>query len=65
MLLEYKMVQKQRSKTREEFIIRIGPQLMEIIKEQMKSIKNVTYGVVKDSPWEAGEIIAMKFKGKI
>ena len=59
------MVQKQRSTKRTEFIIRIGPKLMEVIKEQMKSIKNVTYGVVKDSPWEAGEIIAMKFKGEV
>lgn len=59
------MPQKERTKKRIEFIIRIGPELMELIREQMRNIKEVTYGVVKDSPWEAGEIIAMKFKGKI
>jgi hypothetical protein len=59
------MAQKKRSNKREEFIIRIGPELMAVIKEQMESIKDVTYGVVKDSPWEAGEIIAKKFKGSI
>lgn len=59
------MVQKQRSKKREEYIIRIGPNLMALIKQQMNSIKEVTYGVVKDSPWEAGEILALKFKGEI
>ena len=59
------MVQKQRNSKRVEFIIRIGPELMEVIKEQMKSIKEVTYGVCKDSPWEAGEIVAKKFKGNV
>ena len=58
------MTQKQRSK-RVEYIVRIGPKLMEVIREQMKSIKEVTYGVVKDSPWEAGEILALKFKGEV
>ena len=57
--------QKQRSKKRTEFIIRIGPELMELIKEQMESIKEVTYGVVGNSCWESGEIIAKKLKGKI
>lgn len=60
-----KMPQKQRSKKREEYVIRIGPELMEVIKEQIESIKEVTYGIVRDSPWEAGEIVARKFKGKI
>ena len=59
------MTQKKRSNKREEFIIRIGPELMAIIKAQMESIKDVTYGVVRDSPWEAGEIIAKKFKGNV
>ena len=54
-----------RSKNRQEFIIRIGPELMKVIESQMKKIKDVTYGVVKDSPWEAGEIIAKKYMGKI
>ena len=54
-----------RSKKRQEFIIRIGPELMAVIENQMKKIKDVTYGIVKDSPWEAGEIIARKYLGKI
>lgn len=54
-----------RSKKRQEFIIRIGPELMGVINEQMKKISNVTYGVVGNSPWEAGEIIAKKYLGKI
>lgn len=57
--------QKQRSKKRTEFIIRIGPELMKLIEDQMESIKEVTYGIVKDSPWEAGEILAKKFKGEV
>jgi len=59
------MTQKQRSKKRIEFVIRIGPELMAVIRQQMQNIKDVTYGVVKDSPWEAGEIIAKKIKGEI
>ena len=59
------MAQKKRGNRRVEFVIRIGPELMKILEEQMKSIKEVTYGVVKDSPWEAGEIVAKKFKGEV
>jgi hypothetical protein len=54
-----------RSKKRIEYTIRIGPELMAVIEHQMKKIKDVTYGIVKDSPWEAGEIIARKYLGKI
>ena len=54
-----------RSKKRIEFTIRIGPELMAVIENQMKKIKDVTYGVVKDSPWEAGEIIAKKYLGEV
>jgi hypothetical protein len=57
--------QQQRSTRRVEYVIRIGPELMEIIEKQMEKIKDITYGVVKDSPWEAGEIIAQKFKGEV
>jgi hypothetical protein len=57
--------QQQRSTRRVEYVIRIGPELMEIIEKQMEKIKDITYGVVKDSPWEAGEIIAKKFKGEV
>lgn len=54
-----------RSKKRIEYTIRIGPKLMSVIENQMKKIKDVTYGVVKDSPWEAGEIIAKKYLGEV
>lgn len=54
-----------RSKKRIEYTIRIGPELMAVINDQMKKIKNVTYGVVRDSPWDAGEIIAKKYTGKV
>lgn len=59
------MVQKQRSKKREEYIVRIGPKLMGLIQKQMESIREVTYNVVGNSAWESGEILAMKFKGEI
>lgn len=60
-----KKVQKQRSKQRTEFVIRIGPELMEVIEKQMEIIKDLTYGVSKSSPWEAGEIVAKKVKGDV
>jgi hypothetical protein len=57
--------QKQRRNTRLEFTVRIGPELMELIEKQMERIKDVTYGVVKDSAWESGEILAKKLKGEV
>lgn len=56
---------KPRSKKRIEYVVRIGPELREVIKKQMDNIKAVTYNVVGDSVWEAGEIIAKKFKGEV
>jgi hypothetical protein len=56
---------KERKSKRKEFVIRIGPELMEIIEEQIEKIREVTYGVANDSKWEAGEIIAKKFKNKV
>lgn len=57
--------QKQRSSKRIEYTVRIGPEMMDVIEKQMKSIKDVTYGVVGDSVWEACEILAKKFKGEV
>ena len=48
-----------------EFTVRIGPKLMAVIKGQMEKIREVTYGVVKDSCWEAGVVIAMKVTGEV
>lgn len=58
------MTQKQKSKQRIEFVIKVGPELMSIIQEQMNKIKEVTYGVDKSSVWIAGEILAKKLKGE-
>ena len=45
---------------REEFVIRIGPLLKEIIDKQKAKIMDVTYDCVPSSDYEAGEIIAKK-----
>jgi len=45
---------------KEEFTIRIGPLLKEVLDEQIKSIKEYTYNICDSSYWEAGEIIAKK-----
>lgn len=47
------------------YYVRIGPELMALLNEQTEKIKDVTYGVVGNSYWEAGEIIAKKFRGEI
>jgi len=49
---------------KQEFTIRIGPLLKEILDEQMQSIRNATYDVCDSSYWEAGEIIAKKITSK-
>lgn len=56
---------KKRKSKRVEFTVRIGPELMDLLEEQIKKIKELTYGVVGDSFWEAGEIVAKKFKGEV
>lgn len=50
---------------KEEFTIRIGPLLKELIEKQKEIINKHTYGCVNGSDYEAGEIIAKKMEGKL
>lgn len=52
-------------KKRQEFTIRIGPLLKEILNKQLENIKEATYDVCGSSYWEAGEILAKKIKGNV
>ncbi len=45
---------------REENIVRIGVLLKQVLEKQKQKINEVTYGCVKASDYEAGEIIAKK-----
>ena len=45
---------------RQEFITKIGPTLKDILTKQKKNVDDVTYGCVKTSDYEAGEMIAKK-----
>ena len=56
-------MQKQKEGKRKEYVVRIGELMMQILKEQIESIKEVTYGSVKSSYLEAGEVHAKKFLG--
>jgi len=49
----------------EEFTIRIGKKLRQVIDTQKKQIEEATYNCVKSSDLEAGEIIAKKFLKEI
>ena len=53
------MVSKRR-KNKEEFVVTIGSLLKDILEKQKENIKKVTYGCVKASDYEAGELIAKK-----
>ena len=55
---------KKRDVKRKEFVVMIGPELMELIKVQMQNIHEATYGVDNGSVWIAGEILAKKLKGE-
>lgn len=59
------MKQKQKSKTREEYIIQIGPLMKKVLEDQMESIREVTYNSVKPSYYEAAEIVAKKVLGLV
>ena len=52
--------EKQIKVKREEFSVRIGPLLKEILTKQKDNVKKVTYDCVPSSEWEAGEILAKK-----
>lgn len=45
----------------EEFTIRIGPLLKQVMEQQKEQIKEATYDCVKPSDLETGEILAKKF----
>ena len=45
---------------REEFVIKIGAKLREVIDLQKEQIREATYNSVKPSDYEAGEIVAKK-----
>lgn len=53
------MVEEKKEK-REEYVVRIGPLLKQIIDSQKKNIKEVSYDCVESSDYTAGEIIAKK-----
>ncbi len=53
------MVNK-KQETREEYVVRIGPLLKELMDKQKANIKEATYDCIQGSDWEAGEIIAKK-----
>jgi len=44
----------------EEYTVRIGLKLREVLDKQKKIIKEFTYNIVNASDYEAGEIIADK-----
>ncbi len=50
---------------RQEFVIKIGPLLREVLNKQKELIKKHTYDCVKGSDYEAGEIVAKKVEGDI
>ncbi len=49
-----------RREEKKEFTITIGVLLKEVLKKQKENINKLTYGCVKSSDYEAGEIIAKK-----
>ncbi len=51
---------KTKENKKEEYTIRIGPLLKEVLEKQIELIKKATYDVCGSSYWEAGEIIAKK-----
>lgn len=53
---------KKKGETKEEYYIRIGPLLKEVLDIQKKKIKEATWDVVESSEYNAGEIVAKKVK---
>ena len=54
------MPRTKKEKKREEYVIRVGPLLKEVLDKQKKMIKQATYDCIDSSDYEAGEIIAKK-----
>lgn len=52
-------------KKAQEFTVRIGPKLREVLNQQKDNISEVTYACVNPSDLEAGEIIAKKVLGEV
>ncbi len=59
------MMEEQNKNTKEEFTVRIGPLLKELLEKQKELINEHTYGCVNGSDYEAGEIIAKKIDGRL
>ena len=51
-----------KEETREQHKVSIGPLMKKVLDNQRENIKEVTKGVCDASYWEAGEIIAKKFR---
>ena len=50
---------------REEFVVKIGAKLREVLNIQKEQIREATYHSVNPSDYEAGEIIAKKILKEI
>ena len=53
-----------RREEKKEFTITIGVLLKEVLEKQKENITKLTYGCVRSSDYEAGEIVAKKMKEK-
>ena len=53
-------MEEPKEKKREEYTIKIGKLLKEVLDKQKANIKKIAYDCVKASDYEAGEIIAKK-----
>jgi len=51
---------EQKEEKRKEFVTKIGPLLKKMFEIQREIIKETTWGCVKPSDYEVGEIIAKK-----
>jgi len=58
-------MEKKKKKKREEYTVLIGPKLKRVLDEQIASVDEVTYGCLKTSYFEAGEIVAKKVLGEV
>ncbi len=48
------------AEAKNEYYVRIGPLLKNMLDKQKQNVKKETYDVCKSSEWEAGEILAKK-----